>query len=64
MATEYIYKLVREDWNHPPGKRTKTITRDKPDLRIGGLYVHLGRGYPGCQRILSMELREEENREC
>ena len=63
MATRYIYKLIREDWNKPPGKRTKTIIRDKPDLNIGGLYVHLGTGYPGCQRILSMEIREEENRE-
>ena len=63
MATRYIYKLIREDWNKQPSKRTKTIIRDKPDLSIGGLYVHLGRGYPGCQRILSMEIREEENRE-
>ena len=51
MATLYIYRLVREDWSSPPGKRSKIITRDKPDLRVGGLYVHLGRGYLGCQRV-------------
>lgn len=58
MATQYVYKLIREDWNKQPGKRTKTIIRDKPDLNIGGLYVHLGPGYPGCQRVLSVETKE------
>lgn len=58
MATRYIYKLIREDWNKQPSKRTKTIIRDKPDLNIGGLYVHLGPGYPGCQRVLSVETIE------
>lgn len=58
MATQYVYKLIREDWNKPPGKRTKTIIRNKPDLNIGGLYVHLGPGYPGCQRVLSVETKE------
>lgn len=58
MATQYIYKLIREDINRPPGKKTKTIIRDKPDLRVGGLYVRLGKGYPGCQKVVSMETRE------
>lgn len=61
MATQYIYKLIREDWNRTPGKRTRTIIRDKPDLRVGGLYVHMGKGYPGCQRVVSMEAKEGEN---
>ena len=60
MAAQYIYKLIREDWNQPPGKRPRTIIRDKTDLRVGGLYVHLGKGYPGCQRVVSMEIREEK----
>lgn len=59
MTTQYIYKVVREDWNRPPGRRARTIIRDKPDLAVGGLYVHLGRGYPGCQRVVSMTAKEE-----
>ena len=60
MATQYVYKLIREDWNKQSGKRTKTIIRDKPDLNIGGLYVHLGPGYPGCQRVLSVVKEETD----
>lgn len=64
MATQYVYKLIREDWSTGArAKRPRTITRDKPDLTVGGLYVHLGRGYPGCQRVVSMMTREEEKRE-
>lgn len=56
MSQQYVYKLVRENWiTGARSKRSRTIIRNKPDLRVGGLYVHLGKGYPGCQRIISME---------
>lgn len=61
MPQQYVYKLVREDWiTGERARRPKTIIRDKPDLRVGGLYVHLGKGYPGCQRVVSAEIREEK----
>ena len=49
--TEYIYTVVRE---HPDGsqaKRKNKVYRFKPDLKVGGLYTHLGKGFPGMQRI-------------
>lgn len=52
----YVYTLVREDWKTgEQGKRTKKYYCSQPRLNIGGLYVHLGKGYPGCQRVLSMK---------
>lgn len=58
MATEYIYKVVREDLKTGvQGKRPKRLYTFKP-LQIGGLYAHLGRGYPGYQRVLSVETKE------
>ena len=55
----YIYTLVREDFKTGSrGKRTKKIYRFAPDLDIGGLYCHLGVGYPGCQRVISMDIQE------
>ncbi|MCX4271909.1 MAG: hypothetical protein OSJ71_06570 [Acetatifactor sp.] len=58
---QYIYKLIREDWTTGTrAKRPRIIIRDKPDLQVGGLYVHLGKGYPGCQRVVSVEIREEK----
>ena len=36
------------------GKRSKRYACFEPSLRIGGLYVHLGTGFPGLQRVLSM----------
>lgn len=57
MATEYIYKVVREDYKTgTQGKRPKRLYTFKP-LQIGGLYAHLGKGYPGLQRVLSEETR-------
>lgn len=59
----YVYKVIREDINGNRGKRAKRLVRyegDRP-LRIGGLYTHLGRGYPGMQRVLSMETEEHPN---
>ena len=52
--TEYIYTVVRK---HPDGsqaKRKNKVYRFKPDLKVGGLYTHLGKGFPGMQRILSV----------
>lgn len=38
MPQQYVYKLVREDWiTGERARRPKTIIRDKPDLRVGGL---------------------------
>lgn len=57
---EYTYKVLRE---YPDGsrlRRAKTITRYKP-LKVGGLYVHLGKGFPGMQRVLSEEVKELED---
>lgn len=51
---EYIYTVIRE---YPDGSRAKRkgkVSRFKPDLTVGGLYVHLGAGFPGMQRILSV----------
>lgn len=58
MATEYIYKVVRENLKTgDQGKRPKRYFTFKP-LQVGGLYSHLGKGYPGCQRVLSEETKE------
>lgn len=54
---EYIYTVVKEDFR--TGERAKCTRKYytyKP-LTVGGLYVHLGKGYPGCQRVLSVEER-------
>lgn len=55
METEYIYTVTREDFiTGEQSKRTKkyyTFTQ----LTVGGLYTHLGKGFPGCQRVLSVE---------
>lgn len=58
MCKIYKYKVVREDWNGKPGKRAKTYWGFEDDLKVGGLYAHLGKGFPGFQRVLSVE--EEE----
>lgn len=54
----YTYKVVKENWNGSQAKRSRRITRNKP-LVVGGLYVHLGKGFPGAYRVL--ELLEEDN---
>lgn len=56
----YTYRIVKE--NCVSGKRsgrTRTITRYKP-LEIGGLYLHLGTGFPGAYRVLEL-LKEEKD---
>lgn len=51
-VTVYTYKVLREYPDGTRAKRAKTITCFEP-LRVGGLYVRLGKGYPGMQRVLS-----------
>ncbi len=55
----YTYKVVREYPDGSRGKRGKTITCFIP-LEIGGLYVHLGKGFPGMHRVLSEVSREDD----
>lgn len=55
METEYIYTVTREDFiTGEQSKRTKKYYTFTP-LTVGGLYTHLGKGFPGCQRVLSVE---------
>lgn len=56
----YTYKVVREYPDGSRGKRCKTITRLVP-LKVDGLYVHLGKGFPGMQRVLSEISMEEDD---
>lgn len=50
----YTYKIVKENIvNGDRAKRTRQITRPTP-LKIGGLYMHLGKGYPGAYRVLDL----------
>lgn len=51
----YVYRVVREDLTTGKrGARSKRYWSYTPNLTIGGLYLHLGPGYPGLQRVLSM----------
>lgn len=57
MDKEYIYTVVKEDFRTGErAKRTRKYYTFKP-LAVGGLYTHLGKGYPGCQRVLGVEER-------
>lgn len=56
--TEYIYTVIREQHDGSRAKRTGKICRFKPDLKVGSLYTHLGKGFPGMQRILAVETKE------
>lgn len=50
LVFEYI--VVKEDpYTGERGKRKRKIFRREP-LEVGGLYVHLGREFPGAYRIL------------
>lgn len=52
----YVYQVLREDLiTGQRGKRCKRYSSFSPDLVVGGLYLHLGTGYPGAQRVLSMK---------
>lgn len=56
--TLYIYRVIRERSDGTQGKRAKQYYCYEPKLQIGGLYVHLGAGYPGLQRVVSMTTEE------
>ena len=58
--TEYIYTVVKEEWNNGErAKRTRRYYAFKPALQVGGLYLHLGRGFSGgAYRVLSVEERQ------
>ena len=58
MDKLYKYKVIREDVNGNQGKRFKTYWSFEENLRVGGLYAHLGKGFPGLQRVISMEVEE------
>lgn len=60
--TEYTYRVLREYPDGSRSKRERKITRYKP-LKIGGLYVHLGKGFPGMQRVVSEEVKKFEDAE-
>lgn len=55
----YTYKVIRESAaTGERAKRSRTLLTFKP-LTVGGLYCHLGVGYPGFQRILELVSKEE-----
>lgn len=55
MQIEYIYTVVREDFfTGERAKRTRKYYSFRPDLNVGSLYTHLGKGFPGCQRVLDV----------
>lgn len=58
MCKLYKYKVVREDLKGNRRKRTKTYWSFDNELNVGGLYAHLGSGFPGLQRVLSMTIEE------
>ena len=45
------------------GKRTKTYFSFENNLQVGGLYCHLGPGFQGFQRVLSV-IEEELASHC
>lgn len=54
--TEYVYTLVREDIRTgEQAKRNRKYYSFTPCFEVGGLYSQLGKGYPGYQRVLSVE---------
>lgn len=59
----YTYRIIKENLvNGTQAKRSRTITRYRP-LEVGGLYLHLGKGYPGAYRVLGL-LSYEPSVEC
>lgn len=56
--TEYVYTVVREYPDGSRAKRTRELHRYNPNLKIGGLYTHLGEGFPGMQRVLAVATKE------
>lgn len=58
MWKSYRYKVIREDLQGNRGKRAKTYYSYTDNLKVGGLYAHLGHGFPGFQRVLSVTVEE------
>lgn len=58
--TLYVYRVIREDLTTGQrGKRAKRYSSPTPNLVVGGLYMHLGVGYPGAQRVLDMKVEKQ-----
>ena len=56
MEKEYIYTVVKENFaTGERAKRTRKYYSFTPCLKVCGLYTHLGKGFPGCQRVLSIK---------
>lgn len=54
----YTYRIIKENViTGERAKRSKTIRRYEP-LTLGGLYCHLGHGFPGFYRILELVAAE------
>lgn len=54
--TEYVYTLVKEDLDTgEQAERRRKYYSFTPCLRVGGLYAQLGKGFPGCYRVLDIE---------
>ena len=52
----YEYTLIKEDLRTgQQGKRRRRYISFENKLKVGGLYLHLGPGFPGAQRVLSVE---------
>ena len=52
------YRVIREYPGGYRAKRARSFYRwsdDPRPIEVGGLYTHLGKGYPGLQRVLSVE---------
>ncbi len=54
----YTYKVVRENLNGEQGKRKKIYYTYEP-LNVGGIYAHLGCGFPGLHRVLECVKKEK-----
>lgn len=53
---EYVYTIVKEDfYTGEQAKRRKKYYSFTPCLKVGGLYAHLGKGYPGFYRVLDVK---------
>ena len=56
MEIEYIYTLVKEDLaTGERAQRKKSYYSFKPELKVNELYSHLGKGFPGYYRVLSVK---------
>lgn len=54
----YTYRMIKENVvTGERAKRSRKIYRYEP-LTVGGLYCHLGHGYPGFYRVLELVAAE------